>query len=101
MLTNPAPDISSRGWPIFFAIVLGFFYLLGDGLIFSRVQGWQTALWAAFPLGQFIYIGPLAYSRSKSGQRKAMQGWLIGAAISAVIYAPCWGLAWIIISQKR
>ena len=90
---DEARDTSSVGWPIVFTLGFGFFFFLltsGDipnGLL-ARV------LWRTFPLSQFLYIGPLAMSAKKNGERRAFQGWLIGAALAALLYLPCWGEAW-------
>lgn len=89
------PDTSPRWGPMFLSVVLGLLYL---AILFSLPTESQTRLAlriavAGFPLAQFLYIGPLAYYAWKSGKRKSMQGWLIGAAIAALIYSPCWGMA--------
>ena len=93
--TYISPDSSGRGLPVFLAIALGVTYILG--IAFCLQGHSQGMMWGfkLFPVAQFLYIAPLAFDAKTKGQRKAFQGWLIGAAIAALIYSPCWGLAWL------
>lgn len=91
---NP-PDGSSRWLAIFIALFIGFVYLFGFTMLLGTKQRIEVSALQGFPLLQFLYIGPLAYFARGSGRNKAMQGWLIGAAVAAVLYSPCWGLMWL------
>lgn len=83
-------DTSGRGVRILSAVALGLIYLVLSFWIFER---FSLVVAAAFPVAQFLYIGPLSYFAYKSGQKRAVQGWLIGAALAALLYSPCWGFA--------
>ena len=87
------PDKSSRALATVVGFAAGCAYILGVGIALDGNERVQLAFWAFFPLAQFIYIGPLAFFAWQKGKRRAMQGWLIGAAIATVLYFPCWGLA--------
>jgi hypothetical protein len=103
MTTGPASVLSSRGFSIFFAVVVGLFTLtmfLFLGIAWGghpsprqTFFGWCFRL---FPLSQFILIAPIASYCYRTGRTAAMQGWLIGAALAAVLFAPCWGWPWIV-----
>ncbi len=79
---------------MFAAIAYGLLYIIVVGFLFQRHGRIMTMAWRLFPFAQFLYIGPPLYLAKSRGRIKAFQGWLIGAAIAAVVYAPCWGLAW-------
>lgn len=87
-------DTSGRALPIFLAIVLGFLYIMGVFWLAGRSNRFHAlGAFAAFPLAQFLYIGPLAFFTYKTGRKRALQGWLIGAAVATFLYSPCWALA--------
>ncbi|WP_041855628.1 hypothetical protein [Candidatus Korobacter versatilis] len=86
-------DSSSFGWPVFFAFLAGLGYIIAVGVLFGSVERIEMILWAALPISQFLYIGPLIYRAKKNGYRRAMHGWIVGAAVAALVFMPCWGLA--------
>jgi hypothetical protein len=55
---------------------------------------WGLYVWQLFPIIQFAYIGPVMRFCWKRGMRKRMQGYLIGAAVAAMAFIPCWGSTW-------
>lgn len=83
-------DKSRRIWPILITVLLGIVYFVGGGYLLNGTDYVRIGYWAAFPLTQFVYVGPMAYIRSRKGARKAMQGWLIGALVAALLLSPCW-----------
>jgi hypothetical protein len=95
----PPFDASSRLWSAVLVIVIGFFLMFPGVVVVALFASGKSifseifiALYRGFPVTQFLYVGPIAYRQYSAGQTKAMQGWLIGAAVSAVLYFPCWGI---------
>jgi hypothetical protein len=88
------PDLSSRLLPILFAPMIGVVYIFACPILLRGNEHFLVFLWRCFPFAQFLYIVPIAIACHRRGKIKAFQGWLIGAAIAALLLAPCWGLAW-------
>lgn len=88
------PDSSSRFLPILFAPMIGVFYMFFVPIVLHGPETLTVAMWRSFPFVQIVYVGLIAIACRRRGKIKAFQGWLIGAAIAAVLLAPCWGLAW-------